>query len=86
MKALDERPRAREQDESRVTYAHKIGARERALDPTQTPEQVERTIRALRPHIGSRLPLPDGIVPGRDRRAPRRPDARARRRARPHRG
>ena len=26
----------------------------------QRPEVVERTIRALRPHIGSRLPLPDG--------------------------
>ena len=47
-----------------VTYAHKIGPRERALDPTQTPAQVERTIRALRPHIGSRLPLPDGTFLG----------------------
>ncbi len=38
--------------------------RERALDPTQTPEEVERTIRALRPHIGSRLTLPDGTFLG----------------------
>ena len=53
-----------EQDESQVTYANKIGPRERALDPTQRPEQVERTIRALRPHIGSRLPLPDGTFLG----------------------
>ncbi len=64
VQALDEHPTAVEQDESLVTYAHKIGPRERALDPTQPPEQVERTIRALRPHIGSRLPLPDGSFLG----------------------
>ncbi len=28
------------------------------------PQEVERTIRALRPHIGSRLPLPDGTFLG----------------------
>jgi methionyl-tRNA formyltransferase len=61
---LDEHPQPREQDEADVTYAHKIGPRERALDPTQRPEEVERTIRALRPHIGSRLPLPDGTFLG----------------------
>ena len=64
VQALDERPTPQEQDESHVTYAHKIGARERALDPTQSPQEVERTIRALRPHIGSRLPLPDGTFLG----------------------
>ena len=73
-----------EQDESLVTYAHKIGPRERALDPTQTPEEVERTIRALRPHIGSRLPLPDGTFLGVIAAARRRPDPRARRRPRAH--
>ena len=85
VKALDERPAPAEQDESQVTYAHKIGPRERALDPTQTPEEVERTIRALRPHIGSRLPLPDGTFLGVIAAARRRPDPRARRRPRPHR-
>ncbi|WP_064750575.1 formyltransferase family protein [Solirubrobacter soli] len=64
VKVLDERPTPVEQDEAFVTYAHKIGPRERALDPTQTPEEVERTIRALRPHIGSRLQLPDGTFLG----------------------
>jgi methionyl-tRNA formyltransferase len=64
VQALDERPAPADQDESLVTYAHKIGPRERALDPTQTPEEVERTIRALRPHIGARLPLPDGTFLG----------------------
>ena len=35
-------------------------AADRALDPTGTPDEVERVVRALRPHIGARLPLPDG--------------------------
>jgi methionyl-tRNA formyltransferase len=60
VRALDERPPWVEQDEAGVTYAHKIEAADRALDPTQTPEELERTVRALRPHIGARLPLPDG--------------------------
>jgi len=64
VQVLDERPTPVEQDEAGVTYANKIGARERALDPTQSPEAVERTIRALRPHIGSRLKLPDGSFLG----------------------
>jgi methionyl-tRNA formyltransferase len=64
VQVLDERPAPREQDEAGVTYANKIGARERALDPTQTPEQVLLGIRALRPHIGSRLALPDGTFLG----------------------
>ena len=86
VQALDEHPTPVEQDESLVTYAHKIGPRERALDPTQPPEQVERTIRALRPHIGSRLPLPDGSFLGVIDARGRRPDPRARRRARARRG
>ena len=64
VRALDERPPFVEQDEAGVTYASKIEARDRALDPTRTPEEVERTVRALRPHIGARLPLPDGTFLG----------------------
>jgi methionyl-tRNA formyltransferase len=64
VRALDERPPFVEQDEAGVTYAHKIDVRDRALDPTRTPEEVERTVRALRPHIGARLPLPDGSFLG----------------------
>src|SRR4051794_23065382 len=59
VRALDERPAYVEQDEAAVTYAHKIDARDRALDPTRPPEEEERRVRALRPHIGARLPLPD---------------------------
>jgi methionyl-tRNA formyltransferase len=64
LRALDERPPWLAQDESRVTYADKIGPVDRALDPTGTPAQVERVVRALRPHIGARLPLPDGSFLG----------------------
>jgi methionyl-tRNA formyltransferase len=64
VRALDERPPYVEQDEALVTYAAKIGPEDRALDPSQPPEAVERTVRALRPHIGARLPLPDESVLG----------------------
>ena len=47
-----------------MTYAHKIEARDRALDHTRPAEEVERVVRALRPHIGARLPLPDGSYLG----------------------
>ena len=60
VRALDERPQFTEQAADGVTYAHKIEARDRALDFTQPPEAVERQVRALRPHIGARLPLPGG--------------------------
>src|SRR4051812_7683895 len=64
VRALDERPPYVEQDEAGVTYAHKIEAADRALDPTRPPEEVERVVRALRPHIGARLPLPGGSYLG----------------------
>ena len=60
VRALDERPPFAEQDESQVTYAHKIEAADRALDPARTPAELERTVRALRPHIGARVALPGG--------------------------
>ena len=60
VRALDERPPFVEQDESLVTYAHKIEAADRALDPGRPPDELERTVRALRPHIGARVGLPDG--------------------------
>jgi methionyl-tRNA formyltransferase len=60
VRALDERPPFAEQDEAAVTYAHKIEAADRSLDPDRPAEELERTVRALRPHIGARVPLPDG--------------------------
>ena len=60
VRALDEQPPFVEQDDSQVTYAHKIEAADRALDPALTPAELERTVRALRPHIGARVALPGG--------------------------
>jgi methionyl-tRNA formyltransferase len=60
VRALDERPPYVEQDEARVTYAHKIEAADRALDPGRPPDELERTVRALRPHIGARVAMPGG--------------------------
>jgi methionyl-tRNA formyltransferase len=58
VRALDERPPFAEQPEEGVTYAHKIEAADRALDPRRGPESLERTVRALRPHIGARVAMP----------------------------
>jgi methionyl-tRNA formyltransferase len=60
VRALDERPPFVEQPAEGVTYAHKIEAADRDLDPSLEAAALERTVRALRPHIGARLPLPDG--------------------------
>ena len=37
-----------------VTYAEKITAADRVLDPSQSAAQLERVVRALHPHIGAR--------------------------------
>jgi methionyl-tRNA formyltransferase len=59
IRALDERPPFAEQDEDGVTYAEKIGAEDRTLDPLRdAAATLDRVIRALTPHIGARLPLP----------------------------
>jgi methionyl-tRNA formyltransferase len=60
VRALDERPPFSEQDESAVTYAHKIEAGDRQLEPARPADELERTVRALRPHIGARVALPGG--------------------------
>jgi methionyl-tRNA formyltransferase len=64
VRVLDERPACAEQDEAGVTYAEKIGPADRTLDPDAPAEVNERIVRALRPHIGARLPLPDGTFLG----------------------
>jgi methionyl-tRNA formyltransferase len=64
VRALDERPPWIEQDETGVTYAEKITAEDRTLQPDAPAEVNERKVRALHPHIGARLPLPDGSFLG----------------------
>jgi methionyl-tRNA formyltransferase len=43
-----------------MTYAEKIDPSERALDPRRPAIELERTVRALHPHIGSYLELDGG--------------------------
>ena len=60
LRALDESPPFREQPADGVTYAEKIGPADRILDPSHGAAQLERTVRALNPHIGARIELPGG--------------------------
>jgi methionyl-tRNA formyltransferase len=63
-RALDEDPPCLEQDEERASYAEKIGAEDRTLDPAAPAEVQARVVRALHPHIGARLALDDGAFLG----------------------
>ncbi|HLI59415.1 MAG TPA: methionyl-tRNA formyltransferase [Solirubrobacteraceae bacterium] len=64
IEALDAGPdglRFEEQPDEGATYAEKITAGDRLLHPSAEPAGVlERRIRALNPHIGAALTLPDG--------------------------
>jgi methionyl-tRNA formyltransferase len=64
VRALDERPKFVEQPGDGVTYAEKIGPGDRTLDPAAPPEVNDRAVRALSPHIGARVALPDGSLLG----------------------
>ena len=64
-----ERPPCAEQDDGGVTYAEKIAAEDRLLDPARPAAELERVVRALTPHIGAQPPLADGDAA---RRAARR--------------
>jgi methionyl-tRNA formyltransferase len=64
IRALDERPPFAEQPEEGVTYAEKITAADRTLDPDAPAEVNVRVVRALHPHIGARLPRDDGSFLG----------------------
>jgi methionyl-tRNA formyltransferase len=60
VRALDERPPPREQRGQGVTYADKIEAQDRWLDPARSAAELERRVRALTPHVGTYLDLPRG--------------------------
>ncbi len=63
-RALVESPPFSEQDEAGVTYAEKIGPQDRLLDPARGAAELERAVRALTPHVGSRVQLADGTLMG----------------------
>jgi methionyl-tRNA formyltransferase len=64
VRALDDRPAYVEQDEAAATYAAKIEPADRILDPARSPDELDRVVRALRPHIGARAELPGGAFLG----------------------
>jgi methionyl-tRNA formyltransferase len=61
VRALDERPAFVEQPDDGVTYAEKVTAEDRVLDPrSSSAAELDRIVRALSPHVGARLALPGG--------------------------
>jgi methionyl-tRNA formyltransferase len=64
VRALDEAPSFVEQPEEGVTYAEKLTAAERILDPARPAVELERVVRALQPHVGARVALADGTLLG----------------------
>ena len=61
---LDEQPEFEPQPDEGITYAEKIGAEDRTLDPSRPASELERVVRALTPHVGARIALPDGSFLG----------------------
>jgi methionyl-tRNA formyltransferase len=70
VETLDERPECRDQPSEGVTVAAKIGPEDRRLDPELSALDLERRVRALTPHIGAYVELPDGGRLGVSRAAP----------------
>jgi len=61
---IEQRPAPTPQDEAGVTYADKLTAADRTLDLARPAEENARVVRALHPHIGARVALPDGSFLG----------------------
>jgi methionyl-tRNA formyltransferase len=61
---LGSSPPCVEQDDAQATYAEKITAADRTLDPERTAPELERVVRALTPHIGAHVALADGSLLG----------------------
>ena len=59
-RALEESPPWVDQPDEGATYAERITAEDRTLDPEAPPDVNERVVRALHPHIGARVQLDDG--------------------------
>jgi methionyl-tRNA formyltransferase len=60
VKVLDEETECREQPPEGLTIAPKIDAGDRYLDPSLPADALERRVRALNPHVGTWLELPNG--------------------------
>jgi methionyl-tRNA formyltransferase len=57
---LDDPPEAVQQDDALATYAERITAEDRELDPSRSAVELERIVRALTPHIGAHVTIADG--------------------------
>ncbi|MGC9219790.1 MAG: methionyl-tRNA formyltransferase [Solirubrobacteraceae bacterium] len=57
VRALEEQPPCTEQPEQGISYAAKLAAAERRIDPATPAEQIARQVRALSPHIGAWVEL-----------------------------
>jgi len=64
VRVLSEDPPCSEQDDALATYADKIAPEDRRLDPARDAPALERVVRALSPHVGAFLELPDGLRVG----------------------
>jgi len=64
VRVLDTQPSCHGQNEAGVTYAEKLGPEDRELDPSRAADELERVVRALTPHIGAHVTLPDGSALG----------------------
>jgi methionyl-tRNA formyltransferase len=60
VRTLEESPPCAAQDDALATYAAKIEAADRELDPARPADELERVVRALTPHIGAYVAMPDG--------------------------
>ena len=58
VESLDLEPPFRDQPGDGVTYAEKIEAADRRLDPRLAAADLERRVRALTPHVGAYVELP----------------------------
>jgi methionyl-tRNA formyltransferase len=60
VETLDSQPAFRDQGDQGVTYAAKVEAGDRWLDPARPADELERRVRALTPHIGAYVEPDDG--------------------------
>ncbi len=60
VETLDTEPAFRDQGDQGVTYAAKVEAEDRWLDPARPADELERRVRALTPHIGAYVEPDDG--------------------------
>jgi methionyl-tRNA formyltransferase len=60
VRTLDERPEPVPQPDDGVTYAEKISADDRRLDPARPADELARTVSALTPHVGAWVEIAGG--------------------------